>query len=122
MLSKLMYGLNFLLTGGNNSTQEDASWASNILAAITRVIDTLLWPIFGIVAALGIVYAIVLGVNYAKAETSDKKEEAKKRIINAVVGVVVMLALIVVIKVFINNIPQVKQWMDSAQSAGGGSN
>ena len=118
MLSKLMYGLNFLLTGGNNATQENAEWANNILAAITKIIDTLLWPIFGIVAALGIVYAIVLGVNYAKAETSDKKEEAKKRIINAVVGVVIMLALIVVIKVFINNIPAVKQWMDSAQSQG----
>ena len=122
MLSKLMYGLNFLLqqnsgTGSNaNIETGGADWAADIAKKIYVIVDSLLWPIFGIIAVLGIVYAIVLGVNYAKAETSDKKEEAKKRIINAVVGVVVMLALIVILKVFVGNISAVQRWVNNTST------
>ena len=119
MLSKIMYGLNFMLADADDVATDlgGADWAGNVFKAIYRVIDDILWPVFGIIAVLGIVYAIVLGVNYAKAETSDKKEEAKKRIINAVVGVVVMLALIIILKVFIGNLDAVKTWVGNKSSA-----
>ena len=37
----------------------------------------------------------------------------KKRIINAVVGVIVMLALIVILKVFVSEIAGVRKWAES---------
>ena len=56
-------------------------------------------------------YAIVLGVNYAKAETSDQKEEAKKRIINVVVGAVLMVVLMLALFLFIKYAPNIFGWV-----------
>lgn len=120
MFNKLMSAMvGFLGSGGASGSApdlnlgQDASWIQKTFAIVWNVIDQILWPAFAIIATLGIVYAIVLGVNYAKAETSDKKEEAKKRIINAVVGVIVMLALIVILKVFVSEIAGVRKWAES---------
>lgn len=113
MFNKLMSAMIGFLADGSAPSVSDATWIQKTFAIVWTVIDQILWPAFAIIATLGIVYAIVLGVNYAKAETSDKKEEAKKRIINAVVGVVVMLALIVILKVFVSNIGGVKEWANN---------
>ncbi len=116
MFNKLMSAMIGFLGSGSapsDALSDSPSWLVQTFAIVWKVIDDILWPAFAIIATLGIVYAIVLGVNYAKAETSDKKEEAKKRIINAVVGVVVMLALIVILKVFVSNIAGVREWADN---------
>lgn len=113
MFNKLMSAMVGFLGSSAPTDVSDVSWMAQTFAIVWKVIDDILWPAFAIIATLGIVYAIVLGVNYAKAETSDKKEEAKKRIINAVVGVVVMLALIVILKVFVSNIAGVRDWADN---------
>ena len=47
-----------------------------------------------ITAAAGAIYAIYVGVKMARAESSDQREEAKKRLINIIVAVVVTIALI----------------------------
>ena len=117
MFNKLMSAMvGFLGSGGASPSAPSvskATWIQQTFAIVWKVIDEILWPAFAIIATVGIVYAIVLGVNYAKAETSDKKEEAKKRIINAVVGVVIMLALIVILKVFVSEIGGVRDWADN---------
>ncbi len=69
-----------------------------IARGISNLVDTILTPMLFLIATAGIIYAVILGVNYAKAETSDKKDEAKKRIINAIVGIVIMVVLIVFMK------------------------
>ncbi len=58
-------------------------------------IMTILVPILAIVAAAGIIWAIVLGVNMARADSTDKREEAKKRLIGLVVGIVILVVLII---------------------------
>ena len=90
----------------------DQKWIQDIVNAMGEIINNIMWPAIAIILTLGIVYCIILGVNYAKAETSDKKEEAKKRIVNAVVGVVIMLALIAILKVVVDNIPEIAGWVD----------
>jgi cell division protein FtsW (lipid II flippase) len=40
------------------------------------------------------IYIVVLGVQYAKSESDDKKAEVKKRIINMAIGLLVMLGLV----------------------------
>ena len=54
--------------------------------SILNIIRTLVPIIFAIVASVGVIYGIILGVNYAKAEDTSKREEAKKRLINAIIG------------------------------------
>lgn len=65
-------------------------WVQNILNAI----DVVLWPILIVVAAAGTIYAVVIGVTMAKADSTEKREEAKKRLVNVVIGIVVTIALI----------------------------
>ncbi len=62
---------------------------------LAEIVQMLLTPIFSVLATVGIVWIIVLSVNYMKAESTDKKEEAKKRIINVVVGTVIMIVMVV---------------------------
>lgn len=62
---------------------------------IYTTIMTVLIPILAIVAAAGIVWAIVLGVQMARADSTDKREEAKKRLIGLIVGIVILVVLIV---------------------------
>ncbi len=85
-------------------------WVGSILDAL----DTILWPILALVAAAGIIYAIYLGVELAKAESSDKQDEAKKRIINALIAIAVIAALILLMKLVISLLPG---WLGAEQSS-----
>ncbi|MGN1222276.1 MAG: Mbov_0395 family pilin-like conjugal transfer protein [Christensenellales bacterium] len=80
-------------------------WA--FLDPILSVLHNVIWPILVVVAAVGTIYAIYLGVVMAKAENAEKREEAKKRIINAVIAVVVMVVLILLLQLFTNNAKQI---------------
>ena len=79
---------------------EKFTWVEEVVNAI----DTLLYPLLVIVGAAGMIYAIVLGVNMARADSTEKREEAKKRLINVVVGLAIIIALILFFKLFINTI------------------
>jgi cell division protein FtsW (lipid II flippase) len=68
----------------------DWSWVWTIVNAIKSV----LWPILIVVCAAGMIYAVILGVNMARADSTDKREEAKKRLINVLVGLAIIVALI----------------------------
>lgn len=67
------------------------SWVETIYSVIT----TVLVPILAIVAAAGIIWAIVLGVQMARADSTEKREEAKKRLIGLVVGIAILVVLII---------------------------
>ncbi len=72
--------------------KDDITWGW--VYDLTSAIKTILVPILAIVAAAGMIWAIVLGVNMARADSTEKREEAKKRLIGLVVGIVIMVALI----------------------------
>lgn len=56
---------------------------------------TILVPILAIVGAAGIIWAIVLGIQMARADSSDKRDEVKKRLIGLVVGIAILVVLII---------------------------
>ena len=92
------------------------------LNPIIEVLGTVLVPILIIVGTAGMIYAIVLGVKLARAETTDARDEAKKRLINAVIALVVMIALILLLQLFTDNIAK---WIggvagDESGESGGG--
>lgn len=66
-------------------------WVDTIISAVF----TILGPILAIVAVAGIIWAIVLGINMARADSTEKREESKKRLISLVVGIVVLVVVIV---------------------------
>ena len=48
--------------------------------------------ILSIISVAGVIYAIILGFNYAKAQDASEREKVKGRLIGAVVGAVIMIA------------------------------
>lgn len=92
------------------------AWLKGILDTCYSIITDLIVPILIITATVGIIYSIVLGVNYARAETSDQKEEAKKRIINVVVGALLMIVLMMLLWLFITNADVIFKWTENPDS------
>jgi len=75
-------------------------WVNKVTAAINAI----MWPILIVVAAAGTIYAIVLGVNMARADSTEKREEAKKRVINVLVGMAIMVGLLLLFWLLVNQI------------------
>lgn len=72
-------------------------WVGRIVEAINSV----LYPLLIVVGAAGMIYAIIIGVNMARADSTEKREEAKKRLINVIVGLAIIIGLILFFKLFI---------------------
>lgn len=87
------------------------SWYTSMMQ-IVDVIDGFLLPIILILGTAGTIFVIVLGVQFSKAESADKREEAKKRMINAIIGVVVTLLLLILVKLFTANAPEIVGWIN----------
>lgn len=90
------------------------TWVKNIIVPILKVLDQLLVPVIIILGVAGAIYGIVLGVQFSKAETADKRDETKKRLINAVIGVVIMLVALIGMKIFVANAGTIFGWVDSS--------
>ena len=96
---------NPLLNNANQSGgTEKNKWAW--VSEVADSINSLLWPILILVGTAGVIYAVYLGVNLARADSSDKQQEAKKRMINAIIGLVSIVALILLLKLFMTYIPE----------------
>lgn len=83
-----------------------------VFAPIIKILDAMLWPILILVGTAGSIYAIILGVNFSKAESADKREEAKKRMINAIIGLVVTMVLLILLKLFTANAKTIADWIN----------
>lgn len=98
------------ITNHNLLNAEEFDWEAHpelaFLKPIIDAIELLLWPILILVSTAGTIYAVVLGVTMAKAETADKREEAKKRIINAVLALVITIVLILLLRLFVGELPK----------------
>ena len=91
---------------------------NKVFAPIIKILDAMLWPILILVGTAGSIYAIVLGVNFSKAESADKREEAKKRMINAIIGLVVTMILLILLKLFTANAETIANWINGYGKTG----
>lgn len=80
-------------TPGGAFNAKDPLCKLYILNEIWFYLAPVLYAIMAIVGAAGAIYAIVLGVNLAKAEDQSKRDEAKKRLITVLIAVAVTIAL-----------------------------
>ena len=86
----------------------------DFLKTIVEALEAVLWPILIVVASVGSIYAIYLGINMAKAEDAGKRDEAKKRVINAVIAMVVTVVLILLIQLVL--IPNIPNWVGGSST------
>ena len=70
-----------------------------ILAPVLEIINAILWPAIGLVGSIGTIYCIILGLRLAKSDESGSRERAKKDLIGAIIGFVVIFVLIVGLKI-----------------------
>ena len=90
----------------------EQTWYTSLMQ-IVGIVDSLLNPILIIGGTVGMIFVIILGVNFSKAESADKREEAKKRMINAIIGVVVTLLLLILVKLFTANADEIVKWINT---------
>lgn len=106
----VMAGISML--GTDSSSAYGASgFFEDVFRPIIDILDDMLVPILILIGTAGSIYAIVLGVNYSKAESADKREEAKKRMINAIIGLVVTILLLILLQVFVDNADTIAGWI-----------
>lgn len=128
-LTKLpMLGGGSTTTGNTTAEQiksgyEGKPWYENIVKPIADALSVILGPMLILLGSAGAIYAIVLGVNLSRAESSDKREEAKKRLINFVIGIAAAIILLVLLKLVVENINDILAWvtpdMDKPANANG---
>lgn len=105
-LTNLMMNVNrFLCEGGTETTTPETTAPESVGAGADKfntegikglgnsvwetVKDILAWVmpiVLAVVTAFGVFFAIKLGIAYAQAETTEKREEAKKRLVGAIIG------------------------------------
>ena len=77
---------------------------------IVELIESLLGPLLAIVGAAGMIYCVVLGVKYAKAEEPQDREKAKGALKNAIIGFVLIFVLILALRLLL---PELIKWVNS---------
>lgn len=85
-----------------------------VLAPILEVLNAILWPLIGLIGSIGTIYCIVLGVKLAKADEAGSREKAKKDLIGAIIGFVVIFVLIVGLKILM---PILEDWVSTQITA-----
>ena len=77
---------------------------------VLEIINALLWPLIAVVGSIGTIYCVYLGIKYSKAETAQDREQAKKNLIGAIVGFLIIFVLIVTLKIVM---PILENWVES---------
>lgn len=101
-MSQLMIGI---VTDDLTASLEESGYG--FLVPILTLIDSALVPLMIIILAAGTIYSVILGVNMARADSTEKREEAKKRLINAIVGFGIIIVLLAVIYALAGNIDSI---------------
>ena len=78
---------NFLMDVASDSIAK----VDDLAITISNLMKSILGPVLIVVGAAAAIYAIYLGVLYAKAEDANKRKEVQGRLIGAVIGVVIVI-------------------------------
>lgn len=81
---KALIGSNLLESNASGSgLVETVGTLKETFVGVMKVVMPI---VFSVILAFGVFFSIKLGIYYAKQETTEKREEAKKRLVGAVVG------------------------------------
>lgn len=65
-------------------------WLDQLVNAVYDIIN----PILVVVAVAGLIYSVVVGIKFVKADNKEQREDAKKKLIYTIIGIVVTFVLI----------------------------
>lgn len=111
-LAQSIMGFKSLIADSSSGITNATGFFDRVMKPVVDILDGMLVPILILVGTAGSIYAIVLGVNFSKAESADKREEAKKRMINAIIGLVVTIVLLILLKLFTANAQAIADWIN----------
>ena len=74
----------------NNATDIE-SW-ENLALAFQGIMKAIIGPVLTVIGVAAVAYAIILVINYAKAEDADGRKKVQGRLIGAVIGAVIIIA------------------------------
>lgn len=60
--------------------------------AFQGIMKSIIGPVLTVVGVAAVIYAIMLGINYAKAEDADGRKKVQGRLIGAIIGAVIIIA------------------------------
>ena len=111
--TSIVAGMTMLSTMVTNVFATEAQTGTNFDTVTTPIVDlinSLLGPVLAIVAAIGTLYCVVLGVKYAKAEEPQDREKAKGHLKSAIIGFVLIFVLMLALKL---SMPILQDWVAS---------
>ena len=97
----------------NSSASENTKGLSTLAEQIFEYASYILIPIMIVVGVAGIFYGVYLGVNLAKADSADKRQEAKARMVNAIIGFVAIFVIVLLMYLFCHYANQIFGWTHS---------
>lgn len=66
-----------------------------------------------LIAAVGAIFCVSLGIKYSRAEEPQEREKAKQHLKNAIIGFVLIFVLVVILRL---GTPWLTKWMNNAAS------
>ncbi len=90
------------------STEQGNVDLSSVTEPIIKLINSILTAAIPLVASVGALYCVLLGVKYARAEEPQDREKAKQHLKGAIVGFVLIFVLIVALRIAT---PILTEWM-----------
>lgn len=84
--------LSFSRLLANNATQTQKDTAK----VVDEILSVWVGPFMTALGAVGAIYVIILGIQYAKSENDSKRAEAKTRMVNCIIGVLSLIVIGVV--------------------------
>ena len=76
---------NFLLA-------EEVKTFGDVPKMFKGLMSNIMGPVLAIIGVAAVIYAIVLGINYAKAEDAEARKKVQGRLIGALIGAVIIIA------------------------------
>ena len=74
----------------------------SIIQPVLQLCNSLVPIMLAVVGAVGALWCILLGVKYAKADDPQEHEKAKKGLVNAIVGFVLIFILLIMLNIGTN--------------------
>lgn len=77
----------------------DSVQANEMVSPVMELIQVFIPVILTLVATVGFIWCIVLGVKFAKSIDPQEHQQAKKSLINAIIGFVIIFLLMLVLHI-----------------------
>ena len=97
-MNKMFASFTRLASGNGNGAadiQQKQTGIEGIPGAFRQVMQYIIGPVLSIIGIAAVIYVVMLGLQYAKAEDADGRKKVQGRLIGACVGAVIIIAGVV---------------------------